>query len=74
MRKGPKSKVPASAPPAAADTKKKGKVARKWEEDGPGKIDYSEKGGQQEVLTSLCCVLRSSSRANVVVVLAASTV
>ena len=62
MRKGPKSKVPAAAPPAAADTKKKGKVARKWEEDGPGKIDYSEgKGGQQEVLTSisLCCVLRS---------------
>jgi hypothetical protein len=59
MRKGPKSKVPAAAPPAAADTKKKGKVARKWEEDGPGKIDYSEKSGQQEVLTSisLCCLL-----------------
>jgi len=48
MRKGPKSKIPAAAPPAAADTKKKGKVARKWEEDGPGKIDYSEKSGQQE--------------------------
>jgi hypothetical protein len=28
-------------------------VARKWEEDGPGKIDYSEKSGQQEVLIDL---------------------
>jgi hypothetical protein len=52
MRKGSKPKAPAAAAPApaAGDTKKKGKQARKWDDDEPGQIDYSEKrSGEQEV-------------------------